>query len=224
MRLYEPATSADDVACRGRYAVELGLAAVICRPEHVAAAAKSVHGSQVGVCTALDFTHRTPALPDPGTLAEEAFCLAGAGATSIAIVVTSARLQDDRFGHALDAITRGAGRADATSRALIDIQDMTLEQAVAAAVLARNAGASEVQVGSFTNARASFTLLREFRSALGPDVRLKWTRPVRSIDALLLGVAEGADLFNADIDLLLAEATHRQSWLPLSVPLSGHDY
>jgi deoxyribose-phosphate aldolase len=224
MRLYQPALSAHDVACRGRHAADLGLAAVICRPEHVAVAAESVNGSQVGVCTALDFTYRGPALPDPSVIAAEAFNLAEAGATSIALVLSSERLQDDRCVEALAAITRSAVGAGATSRALIDIQGMTLEQAIAAAVLARDAGAALIQAGSWTNSRASFTLLREFRSVLGPDVQVKWTRPVRSIDALLLGAAEGADLFNADTDSLLAEATRRQSWLPLSIPVIGHDY
>jgi hypothetical protein len=37
-------------------------------------------------------------------------------------------------------------------------------------------------------------------------------------------VAEGGRLFNADVDSLIAEATRRQEWLPLDVPLPGYDY
>jgi hypothetical protein len=47
---------------------------------------------------------------------------------------------------------------------------------------------------------------------------------VRSIDALLLGVAEGADRFNADVEKLLQQTRARAPWTPLTIPLTGHDY
>jgi hypothetical protein len=41
---------------------------------------------------------------------------------------------------------------------------------------------------------------------------------------LLLGIAGEVDLFNADVDVLLAEARSRTAWVPMTVPLRGHDY
>lgn len=224
MRLFQPEASAEHVADQASHAVDLGLAAVMCRPEHVAIAARSVHGSPVGVCVAVDFTQPTGLVMDVASVAEEAYRLASSGATSLALVVNAVRMQDGSWIEALAALTEVAQQAGATSRAMVDVRGMTLDQAVATAVRCQEAGASVIQAGSWNNQGATFTLLGALRATLDPHITLKWTRPIRSIDALLLGVAEGGRLFNADVDSLLAEATRRQEWLPLNVPLAGYDY
>ncbi|HEV7147562.1 MAG TPA: hypothetical protein VGN48_11265, partial [Pedococcus sp.] len=224
MRLFQPEVSAEHVAGQASHAADLGLAAVMCRPEHVATAAASVHGSPVGICVAVDFSQPAGPELDLPSLTDEAHRLARAGATSLALVVNAARMRHDTWTEALAMLARVAQETGATSRAMVDVRGMTLDQAVATAVRCQQAGAAVIQAGSWNNQGATFTLLGALRGALDPHITLKWTRPIRSIDALLLGVAEGGRLFNADVDSLIAEATRRQEWLPLNVPLPGYDY
>jgi len=227
MRLVGPHVSAEEVAQRSRQASSLGLAAVICRPEHLGAAAQAVAGTGVGVCTAVDFhTPRAP-LADPCALAAETLRLAEAGATSLGLVATRQRLDVDggrTFARALAAVTSAARSCGATSRALVDPDPSSRSQPRAAARLCADAGASLIQAGSWDGPRANFDYLRQFRTILGPDILLKWTTPVRTIDVLLLGVAEGANRFNGDVQALIQEAENRSQWLPMTVPLPRWDY
>ena len=231
MRVYEPGLTAREVAQRSRQASLLGLAAVICRPEHVRAAAQAVTGTGVrvgvGVCTVLD--HHTPRAPlaHPSALAEETLRLTEAGATSVALLVTRRRLEIDHgrsFARALSAVTTAARSHGATSRAIIDAEPKDGTQALAAVRLCADAGVSLIQAGSWEGPRASFDTLHAMRAALNPDIDLKWTAPVRSLDLLLLTIAEGANRFNGDAQALIQEAENRAPWLPLVVPHRGWDY
>lgn len=224
MRLIHLAGQPAYVAERARSAARLGLPAVICRPEHVTVAAKALGSTRVRICTPVDLYCCPHSVPEPRTLAENALRLTREGATCLAVVASAPRILDPRWVDVLAALGDVAGCAGTSFRVLVDGRGMALTQAAAVAVSCRDAGASVVQAGSWTTPHASFSLLRAFRQALGPEVRVKWTRPVRGVDALLLAVAEGADLFNADIEPLLADATRRQRYMPLSVPLPGHDY
>jgi deoxyribose-phosphate aldolase len=49
-------------------------------------------------------------------------------------------------------------------------------------------------------------------------------QPVRSLDAMLLCVAEGVGRFNADVQHIMATAQLRAQFGPLIVPLPGLDY
>jgi deoxyribose-phosphate aldolase len=81
-----------------------------------------------------------------------------------------------------------------------------------------------VQGGSLSGKRARFSELEVLRGALPPEVILKWMQPVRSLDAMLLCVAEGVGRFNADVEHIMATAQLRAESGPLIVPLPGWDY
>lgn len=227
MRVHGPDFTAEQVSQRARQASRLGLGAVLCRPEHVRVAAEAVRGSRVEVGTAVDFHARGGPLDGLAVLTNQTKALVDRGATVIALIATQQRLAIDggrAFAAALDAVTIAAHQRGASSRAVIDVGRMDLEQELAAATLCLDAGASLIQVGVWDGRRANFGHMRQLRSALGPRVLLKWTTPVRSIDVLLLAVAEGMDRFNGDVDSLLDEARSRAESRPMAVPLHGWDY
>lgn len=227
VRLYYPGLSDTGVAGASRRAAEQGVATVLCRPEQVPFVAEAVHGFDVGVVTVLDFHTPRDRLPPPRVLAAATLQLAEFGATEVAIVATRDRLEAGHghpFRRCLEAVTAAAQRMGATSRVLIDVADLNMDEHIAASVMCRDAGATVIQAGTIDSRRANFGHMRELRQALGPHLRLKWTPLVPSVDALLLGLAEGIDLFNGDIDALLAEAGSRPDWRPMMVPLRGHDY
>lgn len=73
-------------------AKRLGLAAVTCRPEHVAAAAQQLHGSGVGITSAVEF-HDEPGRPlRVGTVVGQARQLALAGVSDVAIMADAGRI------------------------------------------------------------------------------------------------------------------------------------
>lgn len=227
MRVFGPQVSAQEVAQRSRQASLLGLGAVICRPEHIRTAAHAVAGTGVEVCTAVDFhTPRAP-LPDPRALALKSLRLAEAGATSLALIATRQRLEVDGgrpFARALAAVTAAAHSCGATSRALVDTGPRDRSHAHAAARLCADAGVSLIQAGAWEGPRANFDHIREFRATIGPDIRLKWTTPVRSIDVLLLGMAEGANRFNGDVQGLIHQIETQALGRPMVIPHRGWDY
>ncbi|HEV7145882.1 MAG TPA: hypothetical protein VGN48_02670, partial [Pedococcus sp.] len=87
-----------------------------------------------------------------------------------------------------------------------------------------DAGAWMVQGGSLSGKRARFSELEVLRGALPSEVIVKWMQPVRSLDAMLLCIAEGVGRFNADVEDILATAQLRAQSGPLMVPLPGWDY
>jgi deoxyribose-phosphate aldolase len=55
-------------------------------------------------------------------------------------------------------------------------------------------------------------------------VPLKWRHPVRSLNVLLLCLAEGMDRFNGDVEQLLAQLREGNRAAPVQVPEPGVDY
>ena len=62
------------------------------------------------------------------------------------------------------------------------------------------------------------------RNVLPEGVRLKWTFPLRSLDSMIICIAEGVDLFNGEPQSLLKDAAQRIATGPLVVPVKGVDY
>jgi len=225
LRAHYPDLGNADVERAATDAVTDGVGALVVRPEHVPLASRVVHGSGVRVVTGVDFLQRREPLQPPVVLAKQARLLAEAGANSLALIATQQRLADGtRFTDAIRAVSAAARSHGARSRVLIDVAGLTPHDVVETAVLCVHAGASVIQAGAWEGARATFNLLRPLRAAVGPDVVIKWTPEVRSVDALLLGVAEGANRFNGDIKALLQQARARGAWIPLTVPVAGVDY
>lgn len=208
------------------YAAEAGLAAVLCRPEHIPTAARRLGGSSTAAVTALAFHDRAPQPHDPSDLAAETRELLSAGASEIALVLApgseSACLH--LIGEQLDAVVGTATPQAGRVRVLIDTTDTTKDQLTACTALVGTSGAAVVQGGSFRGDRATFSQIESMRDALPFPVLLKWTQPVRSVEMMLVCMALGVNRFNGDVPTLLAEAKHSSQRAPLMLPLHGVDF
>ena len=208
------------------YAAEVGLAAVLCRPEHVATAARRLTGTGTAAVTALAFHARSSQRHDPVDLAAEAIQLVSVGASEVALVVAPGREDDclhliaEQVDAVIEAVTPQAGQV----RVLIDMTDASKDQMTACTALVGAAGAVLVQGGSFRGDRATFSQIEAMRHTLSATVLLKWTQPIRSVEMMLVCMALGVNRFNGDVPTLLAEAKRSTQRAPLMLPIYGVDF
>ena len=225
-RLHGPEVDHGDLRRGCDYAAEVGLAAVLCRPEHLATAARRLTGSGTTPVTALAFHDRPSQFHDPVDLAAEAMELVSLGASEVALVVAPGRENDclhliaEQVDAVVEAVTPQAGKV----RALIDTTDASKDQLTACTALLGAAGAVLVQGGSFRGDRATFSQIEAMRHTLPAAVLLKWTQPLRSVEMMLVCMALGVNRFNGDVPALLAEAKRSTQRAPLMLPIYGVDY
>ena len=111
--LLDPTLSDEQLIAGCHRAIELGLAAVVCRPERVATAARATEGSDVAVCTGLnvrDDTRLDVSLPD---LTEAADRAVADGVRDLTLLVAAAQLQDgnaDVLAEQISVIAASAAR------------------------------------------------------------------------------------------------------------------
>ena len=226
-RLHWPEVDVERLVEGCDYAAEVGLAAVLCRPEHVGEAARRVAGTATAAVTALAFHDPTHRRHSPGDLAEEAEELVAAGASAVALVVAP-RLDDGGCLHLLKeqvcAVVEVVSRQGRNLRVLLNTTGITNPQVSESTAVAGAAGVSLVQGGSFHGDRATFTQIEAMRDALPPGVLLKWTQPVRSVEMMLVAMALGVDRFNGDIPDLLSSAKRSSANGPLMLPIYGVDF
>ncbi|HEV7146057.1 MAG TPA: hypothetical protein VGN48_03565 [Pedococcus sp.] len=225
-RLYAQQAVEDQVPTGCALAAESGFAAVICAPPDVPQAAGLLDGSGVPVVTALEWDAPTDTAMDTAAVLEEARMLVDQGAEELMLITSKARLDDSRnsFPHQTATVVRELGRRGVRIRVIVNTERMTPTEITELAQSVGDAGAWMVQGGSLSGKRARFTELEVLRGALPPEVILKWMQPVRSLDVMLLCIAEGVGRFNADVEHIMATAELRAQSGPLVVPLPGWDY
>jgi deoxyribose-phosphate aldolase len=203
-----------------------GFAAVICRPESVASAARALSGTAVAVATAVCWDSPDTEVLDTDTMISEALVLTDHGANEVALVATKQRMGigGGEFERQTAALVASMEQRDVRVRVILDTEDLTSPDIATACRRATDAGVWMVQGGSWRGQRTGFTQVRTMRDALGADVLLKWTQPVRSLEILLLCLAEGVGRFNADIGPLMVAARRSAVLGTLHVPLAGSDY
>jgi hypothetical protein len=108
---------------------------------------------------------------------------------------------------------------------VLDTDGLTPDATAAACELLGATGAWLVQGGSWRGtARTGLSRIQRMRAALPDDVTLKWTFPVRSLDSMMICIAEGIDRFNGDPESILKDATQRIARCPLVVRVRELDY
>ncbi|GAA2503455.1 deoxyribose-phosphate aldolase [Terrabacter carboxydivorans] len=225
-RLHMPRVGPAELKAGCQLARDHRLAAVTCRPEHVAMAAEELAGTDVAVVTAIGSQGQgLPASDD--VWVEEARELTAHGATELAVVVTAALLELPAWSSLVRTIETLAALQSEQGfrlRVHLDTAGLADEQITAACRALRAAGVWMVQGGLWQGERTGFRQVVLMREALGPDVLLKWTTPVSSLPMLLLAKGEGVDRFNANVTELLRDASRQARLAPLLVPLQGLDY
>lgn len=226
-RLYlsEPTPQAVREGCA--FAIRHGLSAVIARPEVVPTVGLQLAGTPVGVVTVPGWRNDDVEPLTTQALLAEGRRLAAEGATDLATVADLERLKADdgrRFADDVTALVDAVHAGGARVRVVLDTDGLTADATEAACELLGSTGAWLVQGGSWHGARTCLSRIQLIRAALPERVRLKWTFPVRSLDSMLICIAEGVDRFNGDPDSLLKEATRRAATGPLIVPVRDVDY
>lgn len=228
LRLYlsEPTQQAVDDGCG--IAIRQGLASVIVRPEVVPTVGPQLAGTSVGVVSVPGWRDRDVEPPATKALLAEARRLAADGATDLGMVANVERLRADHGGRFADdviALVEAMHACGARVRVVLDTDGMTPDATAAACELLGSTGVWLVQGGSWRGTtRTGLSRIQLMRAALPDEVRLKWTLPIRTLDSMMIGIAEGVDLYNGDPKSLLEDAAHRVSARPLLVPVRGVDY
>ena len=227
-RLYteEPTQKAVQDGCA--LAVRLGLSNVIARPDAVPAVGLHVGGTSVGLVTMPGWhDDQVEALTTKELLAE-ARRLVDHGATDLGMLADSGRLEADQgrqFAHDVTALVEETRASGVMVRVIIDTDGMPPDALVAACERLGVTGAWLVQGGSWRGtARTGLSRVQLMRAALPPEVGLKWTFPVRSLDSMMICIAEGVDRFNGDPEAILREAERRIEVGHLVVPDRACDY
>jgi len=122
------------------------------------------------------------------------------------------------------AITAAVSHQACRVRVLLNTEALADNEITSACQRAADAGVHLVQGGSFRGDRTPLGHIETMRAALTSEVKLKWTHPVRSVEALLVCMALGVDRFNGDPPELLAAAVRSSRIAPLMVPLPGVDF
>lgn len=227
-RLHLPDVGEASVRHGCEYAIEVGMPVVLCRPEHVEVAVKATAGSRVEVATAVDFHLAQQGVSLPAqSYGDRARTLVSRGARQVGLIagaddVTASGL--DGFIARVVSVRDEAAPMGGKVRVLIRTAGMTKAELRTTCRELASAGVSLVQGGTFLGDRVSLQEIVDMREALGPDVLLKWTHPLRSIEAILVCIAEGVDRFNGDPQALLKAAHIGCRYGPIEVPILGVDY
>jgi deoxyribose-phosphate aldolase len=226
-RLHWPHMDQERLAEGCAFAQEASLAAVLCRPKHVKAAAAHLTGSPVDVVTALGYHDRHSPRRSAELLAQEAEGLAQQGADEVGLITGCGSRPDadlDLLTEQLRAVTAAVSHQACRVRVLLNTEGLTDSEISSACRRAADAGAHLLQGGSFRGDRTPLGHIETMRAALPSEVRLKWTHPVRSLEVLLVCIALGVDRFNGDPHDLLAAAARSSRIAPLMVPIPGVDF
>jgi deoxyribose-phosphate aldolase len=209
-------------------AISHGLSSGIARPEVVASVGLHLAGTSVGVVTIPGWWDDDVEPLATKALLAEARRLAVDGATDPGMLANVERLGADdgrRFADDVIALVEAMHAFGARVRVVLDTDGLTPDATAATCQLLGATGAWLVQGGSWRDtARTGLSRIQLMRAALPDEVSLKWTFPVRSIDSMMICIAEGVDRFNGDPESILKNAARRAESGPLIVPVPETDY
>lgn len=192
-------------------AKKYGFASVCVNPTWVAFAAEGLAGTEVKVCTVIGFplgasTSRTKAF-------ETSDAIAG-GAAEIDMVVNIGALKDGRDDE-VEADIRAvveAASGKAIVKVIIETSLLTEEEKVRACQCAVRAGADFVKTSTgFSTGGATAEDISLMRKTVGPDIGVKASGGVRSLEDMQRMVAAGATRIGASSGVKIMEGGRSES-------------
>lgn len=223
-RLYFDQLDETDFVSGCEYAATAGLAAVLCRPEQVPVAAGVLTDAPTKIVTALGYHDRKASLRDLNTLTSQALRLADHGVDELCLLGHPARVPTQMLMEQFEAVREAVDPLGVAVRVVLDCTDVPLEEVSATSASLAKAGVATMQCGGLHAEPPSFVCVHAMRDVLPDSVLLKWTQPLKSLEALLVCVSMGVDRFNADPKKLLQTAKRSAELGPLTVPAPGLDY
>lgn len=184
--ILKPDFKYSDVAAGAELALKYNTASYCIRPMDVAAAAKTLAGSSVNVCTVIGFPHGST------TTATKAFETQDAisnGATEIDMVINVSALLSGDFDYVekdIRAVVEVAHAKGASVKVIFETAFLNDEQIVKACELTERAGADYVKTSTgFASEGATTHNVALMKQTVGNRLKVKSSGGVRTLDQLI---------------------------------------
>jgi deoxyribose-phosphate aldolase len=190
--------TATDIETLCREAAEFGFATVCINPTWVAAAARHLRGSGVGVCTVVGFPLGATT-PDVKAYETRRAIVDGAIEIDMVINVGALKSGDLRLVEQdIEGVAQACRACGAASKVIIEAALLTDEEKVTACTLAKAAGADFVKTSTgFGPSGATVADVELMRRVVGSDMGVKAAGGVRDLEQMQAMVAAGASRVGA---------------------------
>jgi len=208
--LLRPQAGRDEIVQVCREALEHRFASVCVNSFWIPVVAAELAGSAVKACSTIAF-------PLGATLTEakvaEAEAALHAGAQEIDMVMNIGALRDGDFATVssdIQAVVEACHRENALLKVILETAVLTDEQKVSACRLAKTAGADFVKTSTgFGPGGATVADVHLMRSTMGPEMGVKASGGIRTLQDLLAMVEAGANRIGASASVALVEGARR---------------
>lgn len=186
-------------------ALEYNFASVCINPTNVELAAKLLKGSEVKVCTVIGFPLGANTMEVKAFETKDAIAK---GADEVDMVINIGRLKDKDYEYVEKDIKAVVDAADkkAVTKVIIETCLLTEEEKVKACELAKKAGADFVKTSTgFSTGGATPEDIKLMRETVGPDMGVKASGGVRSIEDAEAVIKNGATRIGASVSIAICE-------------------
>lgn len=192
-------------------ALEYNFASVCINPSMVEKAANMLKGSDVKVCTVIGF-------PLGATTTEvkafETEDVIKKGATEVDMVINIGKLKEGNIEYVkkdIEAVVNAA-KGKALTKVIIETCLLTDEEKVTACKLSKEAGADFVKTSTgFSTGGATASDIKLMRETVGPDLGVKASGGVRSLEDAMAMIENGATRIGASASIAICEGTKSNS-------------
>ncbi|MBS6502251.1 MAG: deoxyribose-phosphate aldolase [Clostridium sp.] len=192
-------------------ALEYNFASVCINPSMVEKAANMLKGSDVKVCTVIGF-------PLGATTTEvkafETEDVIKKGATEVDMVINIGKLKEGNIEYVkkdIEAVVNAA-KGKALTKVIIETCLLTDEEKVTACKLSKEAGADFVKTSTgFSTGGAIASDIKLMRETVGPDLGVKASGGVRSLEDAMAMIENGATRIGASASIAICEGTKSNS-------------
>ena len=206
--ILKPEATRDDVIKVCREARQYGFASVCVNPYWVPLVKRELAGSQVLVCTVVGFP--LGATSTEAKVAETAAALR-AGAQEIDMVINVGALRSgdtDAVKSDIQSVVRVAHEAGAIVKVILETALLDDTQKTVASKICKSAGADFVKTSTgFSTAGATVHDIALMRTAVGPNIGVKASGGIRTLQDVQAMTAAGATRIGASASVKIVEAT-----------------
>ncbi|MDV5106744.1 deoxyribose-phosphate aldolase [Clostridium perfringens] len=186
-------------------ALEYNFASVCINPTNVELATKLLKGSEVKVCTVIGFPLGANTMEVKAFETKDAIAK---GADEVDMVINIGRLKDKDYEYVEKDIKVVVDAVDkkALTKVIIETCLLTEEEKVKACELAKKAGADFVKTSTgFSTGGATPEDIKLMRETVGPDMGVKASGGVRSIEDVEVVIKNGATRIGASTSIAICE-------------------
>ena len=206
--ILKPESVRADIERICREALQYRFASVCVNPCWVPLVARLLAGSPVAVCSVVAFPFG--ATSTAAKVAESEIAVAeGAGELDMVINIGALRSGDDALVLSdIAAVVSAAHRRNATVKVILETALLSESQIVAACHMAQQAGADFVKTSTgFASGGATVAVVELMRHTVGPDMGVKASGGIRTLEDFEKMVAAGASRIGASAGIQIVDAS-----------------